>query len=1304
MKTLSMTLLLSVASLASYAAEEWFDVTDKYIVNPRFDNNDIKTGWEGTSFSANNPFENAEHYNKNYNTYQTLTGLVPGKYRVRVSAFYRMGSASNDYTLYSGGNYQSSQNALLYAKTSLAEKTKALVPASSAALEASLGGKAAEVTDNSWGWGGWWGGWSTTYYIPDNMEAAHYWFEAGGYDNYVECQVGADGTLTIGIRKTNKIDQDWTCLDNWQLEYYGVLNKLQLSETDITLAPHELIDLQAMAMPANAVYTNATWTSSNKNVATVNTEGQVVAVGPGTCYIIVRSKKDTTKSAQCKVTVTGNADIASALIINEIMASNIDVYLDPSFNYGSWVELYNPTDRNLSLGGLYVTDDPNNLKKHRLIDNYGTLPSKGYALLNFDHHEVWKLASYRQIDDKLDCEGGTIIISDGTTILAQQDYPQALSRISYARTTDGGTEWSNTGKPSPGSSNQAAGGFATMQLEAPIVDKDAQTFQGKLQVCVNIPAGATLKYTTDGTAPTTTNGTVSSTGLFTVSNTTCYRFRLFKDNALPSQVVTRTYIYKDKTYPFPIISVVTDDKNLNSKEYGLFKEGPNGRKGRGREDDCNWNMAWDRPVSVEYITSKNECIVSQECDFSMCGGWSRSWTPHSFKLKANKVYDLNNFFQAQLFNKKPYIKNKTLQIRNGGNDVQTYGERGGRIRDAILQQIVARSGINIDYQEWQPVHVLVNGKYHGTMSMREPNNKHYAYANYGIDTDEMDQFEMDADSGFVQMEGTTEAWTQLLELSKNATDDKTYTQISQLLDIDEYINLMATELYLAGTDWPHNNVKGFRDRNNGKFRFVLFDLDFAGETSTPFQNFFGKENFLSEHALYGYDYSLNKSIEGTQRKYTNTFVTLFKNMLQNDTFRKQFIDTYCIVGGSIMQPKYVKAIANEMKDLMKKGIYSEDHFDPSISSNYVINKFTSTYNSNLVDHMKSRSELGIQSLTKQAVTISANTKGAKIMLNGIELPYTEFNGYLFAPITLKATAPTGYRFAGWKTAGTTNDELLSTDEEYTLPAAGSQKVVAVFESIPEADMLAEGITPVRVNEVSAANSMYINDYFKKNDWVELYNTTDKDIDIAGMYISDNAEKPQKYQVPTNDVALNTIIPAHGYKVIWCDKLDNIGSEIHTSFKLATEGGDVLISTENYSDALHYDIHLGTQSFGRYPDGANDTYVMNQPTIAKANQIGSYDELYVKPVNPEPDDIRSYTKEGGITIACVDGVINVKSEDAPIRRVALYNTSGMKVGIDPATRNAAHFITIPVASLPKGIYIATATTEAGDECHIKFFIK
>ena len=135
-------------------------------------------------------------------------------------------------------------------------------------------------------------------------------------------------------------------------------------------------------------------------------------------------------------------------------------------------------------------------------------------------------------------------------------------------------------------------------------------------------------------------------------------------------------------------------------------------------------------------------------------------------------------------------------------------------------------------------------------------------------------------------------------------------------------------------------------------------------------------------------------------------------------------------------------------------------------------------------------------------------------------------------------------------------------------------------------------------------------------------------------------------------------------------------------KYLKDNADVVIATDTYTDTLSYEQHLGTETYGRYPDGANDVYVMNVPTIAKMNKIGSYDTLYVKPIKPtpEPDAIRSYTKEGGITIAYVDGVVNIKSEDAAIRTANIYNMSGMKMTATSFTNANNQFVSINVATL------------------------
>ena len=109
-----------------------------------------------------------------------------------------------------------------------------------------------------------------------------------------------------------------------------------------------------------------------------------------------------------------------------------------------------------------------------------------------------------------------------------------------------------------------------------------------------------------------------------------------------------------------------------------------------------------------------------------------------------------------------------------------------------------------------------------------------------------------------------------------------------------------------------------------------------------------------------------------------------------------------------------------------------------------------------------------------------------------------------------------------------------------------------------------------------------------------------------MYLSDNLNKPKKYQISKGDTKAETIIPAHGYLIVWCDKLE-AESQLHASFKLDGDGGDVILTAEDesWNDIFTYTAHNGDQTVGRYPDGAADVFVMNIPTIAKANITSSY---------------------------------------------------------------------------------------------------
>ena len=230
--------------------------------------------------------------------------------------------------------------------------------------------------------------------------------------------------------------------------------------------------------------------------------------------------------------------------------------------------------------------------------------------------------------------------------------------------------------------------------------------------------------------PTLSNGETSTDGSFEVSKTSSYRFRLFESGKLASAVTTRSYIYKDKDYGLPIVSVVMDSLFLYDDSLGVYVRGTNGRPGNGQSTACNWNMDWERPANLSWITTNNEMGINQDVYFEMCGGWSRAYTPHSFKLKGNKKLGGNKNLNYPFFAAKPFIRNRTLQIRNGGNDTRC------RFKDPALQTIIQSSGIDIDGQSYQPVHEFINGKYIGVLNVREPNNKHYVYANYGWDEED----------------------------------------------------------------------------------------------------------------------------------------------------------------------------------------------------------------------------------------------------------------------------------------------------------------------------------------------------------------------------------------------------------------------------------------------------------------------------------------------------------------------------------------------------------------------------------------
>lgn len=885
-----------------------------------------------------------------------------------------------------------------------------------------------------------------------------------------------------------------------------------------------------------------------------------------------------------------------ALVINEIMTANVDVFLDPSMNYGSWIEIYNQDSVDIDISGWYLSNDSTNNLQYPLGNRTRKVKAKGFLTLWFGHYDDYCLD---QIDMSLSYDGGVVMLSDKDgNIICKASYGVIPARISYARKTDGADEWGLTGNPTPGKTN-ASSVFASEQLPAPVVSVDSRLFTEQFYFNVTIPEGATLYYTKDGSTPTPANPNVkTSSGAHTVSDTKVYRFRLYKDGMLPSPVTTRSYICTSNQYGVPVVSIVTEENGLYSTEYGMWAKGPYGKSGNGQTDLCNWNRDWDRAANVEIIDVDGKMIINQEVDITPSGRWSRGNTPHPFKMDAKKKFGYDNYFAFTPFADKPYNKYQSLKMRSGGNNLSS------RLKDAALQQILIRSGLNIDCQSYQPVHHYINGVYQGVINIREPNNKDFAYSNYGYDEDEVDCFKLDhnfGNGGFVLTEGSRDPWDEWVRLSKTAAQKESYDRICEIVDIDEFINYMCVEFILANQDWPRNNIKSFRLSSDGRFRFVVFDLDHSfGSVSAatdlqPF-TFFDSEEYYS----------------GDKTGYKSSMVTLFHNMLKNDTFRKRFIDSFCIIAGSVFDSDLVNQTVQELATRAEREMAFKNE-SPWADANLITNTLTYDYRQKRVIQLANWSTAQLSNAQNAIRIIKSNIPKAVITLNDIVIPTGKLNGRVIMPAKIKATAPNGYTFAGWKNG---NDQFVSTEPEYDL-SVNSQTVIAWFTADSEIER------PIRINEISADNEVFVNEAFKKHDWIELYNTTSRQIDASGMYLSDNLSNPEKYALPQG-----TVIPANGYLVIWCDKEN--GTQLHAPFKLDNKDGSAIVLTardHSWADTLIYKTHTGFQSIGLYPDGGSTSYVMNRPSIGNANGLNSYDtidRLQITAVRHLPSDRKSET--------------------------------------------------------------------------------
>ncbi|MCH9022768.1 MAG: CotH kinase family protein, partial [Planctomycetes bacterium] len=383
----------------------------------------------------------------------------------------------------------------------------------------------------------------------------------------------------------------------------------------------------------------------------------------------------------------------SPLVINEFMAANGGAFLlDGNGNSSDWVEVLNVTQRTFNLDGWYLTDNPGDLTKWAfhggkvlgpgefLVVFASGQPTDTYVDPDGYLHTSFKLKAKTEYVALVRPDGETIVSEYGT---GGNDYPRQVTDISYGLFDGVERYFAN---PTPGAANDP--NFVEFVADTKF-SVDRGFYDASFSVIItSATPGATIRYTTSGSAPTETSGTVYS-GPISIATTTTLRAAAFKAGFQPTNVDTQTYIFLsdvitqdgsglpafasfwckplaqdgnppdwemdpeivtsgpftdgnsssfdmiDALLAIPTVSLVMewDDWFSESSPRGLFTH--------AKEAD---NEAWERVVSAEFFTPDGSEEFQINCAVSVIGGSGVSSCKHnkfSLRLKFKEKTDAN---------------------------------------------------------------------------------------------------------------------------------------------------------------------------------------------------------------------------------------------------------------------------------------------------------------------------------------------------------------------------------------------------------------------------------------------------------------------------------------------------------------------------------------------------------------------------------------------------------------------------------------------------------------------------------------
>ncbi|MCI8418415.1 MAG: hypothetical protein HFI33_13145 [Lachnospiraceae bacterium] len=762
-----------------------------------------------------------------------------------------------------------------------------------------------------------------------------------------------------------------------------------------------------------------------------------------------------------------------SLEISEVCPANPGTLAGNSTIYEDYIELYNPSDEAISLEGFYLWDDIHELYEHPLPSHI-SIEAGEYLLIYAVKDRKDAPANALNVPFQLSSwETLTLGYCDDSAryVVDMVQIPDLDPGTVYARTEQMENDFAPM-YPSPGLPNHNA----PLALESPVFSRESGFYEDSLLLAMVGPENASLYYTLDGSTPnqssllytepillsdpSTQENLYASREDFTVGTTPSYlpplepvdKAVVVRAIAIDSQgnysiPTTATYFldfdHKDGYENTAILSLTTDPALFFDDTLGIYVPGASYKEALEQgivTEQTDWitlreytnyfqrGPETERKVHLEMFASDGQLTLSQDCGVRIHGNESRSFPQKSFTLFARSRYG-DSTFPPVFFDSE--ISYSSL-ILNGAQKLS---------KVFIFSLVEDRQAIA---QRYMPCQVFLNGEYWGMYYLMEKYSADMLKEAYHVDPE---RTLLIKNSQEVQ-DGEEKDFLRFETLLKNLetwdlSDPSAYQDIAEQLDIQNYIDWLCINIFIANTDtlplgrnvftWqslPGSSPSLYGD---GRWRWMLYDVDDSMGV---------RETRALEPAFFH-----NSIVD-----FCDTPPTCY--LLKNEDFRRQFTLTLLDMANETFEPERVSQLLDSLlvswKPLSQaqEARWNQNEGELPMKEQAEIIRFffrerQDVIRTQMADYLDLQGELFTLSLTQE------DPKKGTIHLNTLspDLSHGSWQGQYYAdyPITLQAEPSLGHHFAGWEISGASILEGSPSEENIQLLLESENvEVKAVF--------------------------------------------------------------------------------------------------------------------------------------------------------------------------------------------------------------------------------------------------------------------